>query len=113
MQPGDVCLAQFPFGGTVGRKLRPVLVLTPLLGPVPQVLVAYLSSVIPTPLLPTDLVIDPARPEHAGTNLAVPSVVRLHKLATIHHRDVARRLGRLSPRTEADGRARLKSMLGL
>ena len=47
MAPSEVSLAAFPFGGSVGMKVRPVLLLTGPLGPVPEVLVAYISSVIP------------------------------------------------------------------
>src|SRR2546422_19924 len=59
MQPGEIFLAQFPFGDVAGMKLRPVLLLTGQVGPVPEVLVAYISSVMPTQPLPSDLVIDP------------------------------------------------------
>ncbi len=51
MQPGEIFLAQFPFGDVAGMKLRPVLLLTGQVGPVPEVLVAYISSVMPTQLL--------------------------------------------------------------
>src|SRR5688572_8727679 len=102
MTAGDVCLANFPFGGGAGMKLRPVLVLTPPVGPVPEVLVAYISSIIPPAFLPSDVLIDPSQAEHASTNLKTSSVVRLHKLATIHRRSVIRRLGRIGPSTAAD-----------
>ena len=48
MRPGDIYLAQFPFGDVPGMKLRPVLLLTGPIGGIPEVLVAYISSVIPT-----------------------------------------------------------------
>jgi hypothetical protein len=44
MRPGEIYLAQFPFGDVPGMKLRPVLLLTGPLGSVPEVLVAYISS---------------------------------------------------------------------
>jgi hypothetical protein len=53
MGPSDICLARFPFGGTAGVKLRPVLVLTGPLGLVPEYQVAYMTSVLPAALLPT------------------------------------------------------------
>ena len=59
MNPADIVLAHFPMAGAGGRKLRPALVLTGPLGTVPEFVVAYISSVIPAALLPTDLVIDP------------------------------------------------------
>ena len=74
-------------------KLRPVLLLTGPVGPVPEVLVAYISSVIPTQVLPSDLVLDPSLPEFNSTNLKAVSALRLHKLATIHCESLIRRLG--------------------
>src|SRR6266478_3551608 len=69
MIPGDFYLATFPFAGKVGAKMRPVLALTGPLGPVPEFLVAYISSVIPASLLPSDIMLDPANPDHASTGL--------------------------------------------
>ena len=82
MRPGEIYLAQFPFGDVPGMKLRPVLLLTGAVGSVPEVLVSYISSVIPSQLLPSDLVLDPAKPEFRSTNLKTLSTLRLHKLAT-------------------------------
>lgn len=113
MAPGEIYLANFPFGGSAGMKLRPVLMLTRPVGTVPEVLVAYVSSVVPPVSLPSDLLLDPSLPEHAGTNLKMTSVVRLHKLATIHGRSVVRRLGQLSPAAQADAAAKLRSLLNL
>jgi hypothetical protein len=81
-------------------KLRPVLTLTGLTGPVPEVLVAYISSVIPDPLLPTDIVLNPKSARDTSTNLKTVSALRLHKLATIHATSVVRRLGKLSSTTK-------------
>ena len=69
MQPGEIFLAQFPFGDVAGTKVRPVLLQTAQVGPVPEVLVGYISSVMPKQLLPTDLVIDPSKPEFRPTHL--------------------------------------------
>jgi mRNA interferase MazF len=113
VNPDEIYLANFPFGGSRGMKLRPVLLLTGPLGSVPEVLVAYVSSVIPSPLLPSDLVLDPAIAEHASTNLKTKSIVRLHKLATIHLRSVVRHLGVLSPKAAADVDDKLRALLGL
>jgi len=82
MNPGKIYLAQFPFGDAPGMKLRPVLVLTGPVGPIPEVLVAYISSVLPTASIPSDLLLDPSQTQFRATNLKVKSVLRLHKLAT-------------------------------
>ncbi len=84
MRRNDVYLASFPFGDSAAAKLRPVLLLSGTLGSVPEVLVAYISSVFPHNLLPTDIVLDPGNPEASSTRLKTKSVLRLHKLATIH-----------------------------
>ena len=113
MNPDEICLASFSFGGSAGMKLRPVLLLTGPVGSVPEVLVAYISSIIPSVLLPSDILLEPAAAEHTSTNLKTTSVLRLHKLATIHARSVVRRLGVLSPGTAAEVDGKLRTFLGL
>lgn len=113
MHPDEVYLAAFPFGDAPGMKLRPVLLLTDQLGTVPEVLVAYISSVMPATLLPSDIVLEPTSAEHAQTNLKTKSVLRLHKMATIHARSVVRRIGDLSPSTRQEVDRKLRAMLGL
>lgn len=109
----EIYLASFPFGDTAGTKLRPILTLTGTVGPVPEVLVAYISSVVPQALLPSDILLDPATAEHGSTNLKAKSVLRLHKLATIHRRAIVRRLGQLPAATTSEVQQRLRSLLGL
>jgi len=113
MPKGDICLASFPYAGKVGAKTRPVLLLTDPIGPVPEILAAYMSSIVPAVLLPTDLVIDPTLPEHASTNLKFTTVLRLHKLATIHGSDIVRSIGSVAPPTWSEVEARLRLLLGL
>jgi mRNA interferase MazF len=113
VNPDDIYLANFPFGGSAGMKLRPVLLLTGQIGSVPEVLVAYISSVIPSSLLPSDLILDPATADHVATNLKTKSVVRLHKLATIHSRNIVRHLGSLSATTASEVDDRLRTILSL
>ena len=75
MNPGEIFLANFPFGGSAGMKLRPVLLLTGAIGSVPEVLVAYISSVIPAALLPADVILDPADSRYATTKPKIKSVL--------------------------------------
>ena len=113
MNAGEIYLANFPFGGSAGMKLRPVLLLTGQVGAVPEIITAYISSAMPSSLLPSDLILDPSAPDHRSTNLKVKSVLRLHKLATLHDRLLVRRLGDVSPATQQQINAKLKSLLGL
>jgi mRNA interferase MazF len=113
IQPDEIYLASFPFGDKAGMKLRPVLTLTNPIGNTAEILVAYISSVVPNSLLPSDIVLDPATKAHSSTSLKTKSVLRLHKLATIHQRTMVRRLGQLSPQVSADVDQRLRDLLGL
>lgn len=113
MRPGEIYLANFPFGDTPRMKLRPVYLLTGPVGPIPEILVAYISSVVPTQPLASDLLIDPGTPDFQSTNLKAPSVLRVHKLATIHVTSIVRRLGRLDPHMRAIIFDKLRAMSGL
>ena len=106
-------MAQFPFGDVPGMKLRPVLLLTGRVGPVPEVLVAYISSVLPAQPLPSDLILDPAQPAFKTTNLKLRSTLRLHKLATIHSSSLVRHLGVLEAAQRSFVTSKLRALLGL
>jgi mRNA interferase MazF len=113
MAPGEIYLAMFPFGDAPGMKLRPVLTLTGPVGPIPEILVAYISSVIPSQILPSDILLDPSRLEHKSANLKVPFVIRLHKLATIHTRSLVRQLGIMPSQLTSDVSVKLRSLLNI
>lgn len=113
MLPGEIYLARFPFGDVPGMKLRPVLLLTGRLGSVPEVLVAYISSVVPGQLLPSDLAMDPATPGFQSSGLKVASVLRLQKVATIHASSLARRPGHVQPSRYATITGMLGELLGI
>ena len=113
VNPDEIYLASFPFGGSAGMKLHPVLLLTGPIGDVPEVMVAYISSVIPSTFLLSDILLDPAVPQHAATNLKTKSVLRLHKLATIHAHNIVRRLGVLSRTAASEVDSKLRELLSL
>jgi mRNA interferase MazF len=74
-------------------KLRPVLLLAGAIGPGPGSAGFLYSSVIPSQLLPSDLVLDPGKPQFRSTNLKILSALRLHKLATIPISSLVRYFG--------------------
>jgi len=113
MKPSKIHPALFPYGGTIGAKVRCVLALTGYVGSVPEVLVAYISSILPSPLLATDILIDPTNPDHAQTQLRTVSVLRLHKLATVHKSNFVRLLGSVSPKTWTEVEPKLRLLLNL
>ena len=113
MRSGEIYLARVPFGDVPGMKLRPVLLLTGSLGTVPEVLVAYISSVLPAQPLPSDGIIDPSVPEFQETNLKVASALRLHKLATVHCSSLERYLGVLGSAHQGVVAQKLRTLLAL
>ena len=103
----------FPFTDLSAVKYRPAVILTP--DPMgPDVVVAYLSSVIPDGSLPVShvLVADDHQ-EFRETGLKRTSVIRLDKLMTLSRFLMRRRLGRLGPILLASLDARLRAALGL
>ena len=94
-------------------KLRPVLLLTGPVGPFPEVLVAYISSVLPAQPLSSDIFLDPSKPEFRSTRLKTEFALRLHKLATIHCSSLARQLGALESAQHAIVAGKLRALLGL
>ncbi|MCP2730530.1 type II toxin-antitoxin system PemK/MazF family toxin [Limnofasciculus baicalensis] len=83
MTKGKIFLAPFPYDDLSATKLRPVACLTNPVGARRQVIVAYITSRIPTNLLETDILLDTTHPDFAATGLRQPSTLRLHQLATV------------------------------
>jgi len=74
---------------------------------------AFVSSVIPAMLLPTDLVLDPNDPDFAQTGLRVRSVVRFHRLTTLATTMIRRDLGDFSPRQAQAAEERIHRLFEL
>jgi hypothetical protein len=94
-------------------KLRPVLLLTGPVGLGTDVIAAYISSVIPGSLLASDILLNPIQPEYRSTGLKTVSVLRLHKLATIHTTSIQRYLGKISITTQRKVNTILRQILSL
>jgi len=110
---GKVVLVPFPFDDLSSAKVRPAVALTDPIPPHRHIVLAFVSSVIPSPLLPTDLLLDPTDPEFAQTGLRVRSVLRLHRLMTVTTAIIRRDLGDLSTRQLGDAEARLRLLFNL
>jgi len=113
MQRGEIVLGLFPFGDMTGNKVRPLLLLTGPVGSGMEIVAAYISSVIPPSLRASDILLDAAQPQHRSTGLKVVSVLRLHKIGTIHTSNVRRYIGSLSPATQQEVDAKLRVVLNL
>lgn len=113
MQRGEIVLGSFPFGDTAVAKVRPLLLLTDAVGTGSEVVAAYISSVIPTRLLLSDIVLDATLPQHQSTRLKVVSVLRLHKVATVHTSALQRYVGFISPALQQEVETKLRAVLRL
>ncbi len=113
LQKGDVVLVPFPFTDLSSVKVRPSVILTP--EPTgPDLVVAYVSSVIPEEPLPsTHLLLTPESPGFRATGLKRTSVVRLDKLMSIARSQVRRRIGRLDASLLAELDSHLRSAFRL
>ncbi len=86
--PGEIVLLSFPFANAVGTKRRPALVLLDTGDE--DIVVGRLTSQVARGPFDVELV------EWKQAGLLVPSIVRVHKVATLEKRLVERRLGTLT-----------------
>src|SRR2546423_14496528 len=101
-QPGEVLLLTFPFADATGARRRPALVLLDT-GDA-DIVVARVTSQIGRTVFDVELV------EWQQASLLLPSVVRVHKVATLEKRLVERRLGTLTFNDWAQVRARIHQL---
>jgi mRNA interferase MazF len=112
LQRGDIVLTRFPYSDLSGASVRPALVVSQ--GPIGiDIVLAGISSVVRSPLPPTDALVDANHAEFPQTGLRTTSVIRIHKLVAVEDNVVVRRLGAVGPILQAEVDARLRLVLGL
>jgi mRNA interferase MazF len=110
---GRVVLVPFPFDDLSSTKLRPAVCLTDPIGSYEHVVVAFISSRIPTDLMETDLLLDSSQDDFRMTGLRISSVLRLHRLMTLTTALFQRELGSLPSRMQEEVDLRLRRLFGL
>ncbi|MGI8965065.1 MAG: type II toxin-antitoxin system PemK/MazF family toxin [Limisphaerales bacterium] len=113
MTKGKVVLVPFPFDDLTASKLRPAVCLTEPIGPHRHVIVAFISSQMPTDLTATDVRLDSGRNDFEATGLRVSSVLRLHRLVTLTTTLIQRELGKLSSALNDETDKKLLLLFGL
>jgi mRNA interferase MazF len=96
MTKGKVVLVPFPFDDLSATKVRPALCLTNPVGKHSHIILAFITSQIPTNLLETDIVLDSSHPDFTASGLHKPSTIRLDHLMTVRKSLIQRELGTLS-----------------
>ncbi|MBI2115777.1 MAG: type II toxin-antitoxin system PemK/MazF family toxin [candidate division NC10 bacterium] len=91
MRRGTVVLTPFPFTDLSGAKVRPAVVVSRSDRPGDDVILAFVSSVVPPRPPPTDLAVDPSHPNFRETNggrsckYAIPPVPGEILQLVLHH----------------------------
>ena len=91
---GKIVLIPFPFTDLTGSKLRPAIVIheNEL-----DVIVAFISSRIPSPLRESDLFVAADQPAFPSTGLKHSSVIKFDKIATVSKTLVEGEIGEVMP----------------
>jgi len=113
MQKGTIVLTLFPFTDLSTAKRRPAVVVSNTSNSKTDVIVAFISSVIPQELSKTDLLFDSKRKDYYNSGLKKISVIKLDKLATLNTSIFTGELGILESDTLNDIDKKLKIALDL
>jgi mRNA interferase MazF len=101
---GKIVVIPFPFTDLSSIKRRPALVLHETKY---DVVVAYISSIMPPVMSPEDVLISQTRPSFASTGLINDSVIMLDKLATVEKSLIIRILGEVDDDLKAEINSKL------
>ena len=83
MKKGTIVLTRFPFTDLSSSKRRPAIIVSNVVKNKKDVIVAFISSVIPEKLQKTDLLIDKTNKDFSKTGLRKKSIFKMDKLATL------------------------------
>jgi mRNA interferase MazF len=109
----DVVLVPFPFDDLTGSKVRPAVCLTEPVGHHRHVILAFITSAVPTVLELTDILSDPSDANFSAAGLKVRSALRLHRLVTVSAGIIQRQLCVLTPTLAGQVQARLRSLFAI
>lgn len=96
---GKIVVVPFPFTDLSLIKRRPALILHETKY---DIVVAYISSVMPPVISPEDVLVPQSRPSFVGTGLLSDSVIMLDKLATVEKSLIIRTLGEVDDDLKAE-----------
>ena len=108
-----VVLVPFPFDDLSGQKVRPAVCLTDAVGPHRHVVLAFITSTVPTTLEPTDVLLTQGSTDFTATGLHVRSTLRLHRMVTVSAAIIRRQMGVLTPAYQAQVQQRLRTLFAV
>ena len=83
MTKGKIVLVPSPFDDLSATKVRPTICLTDPMGPHDHIVLVFITSIIQSHPLGTDLVMDSSHSDFGTTGLRVPSTFRLRRLMIV------------------------------
>ena len=113
MKRGTIVLTKFPFTDLSSAKRRPAIILTKVELNDPDVIVAFISSVLPAEPSPVDFVLRETDPDFSETGLKKSSVFKMDKLATFDKAIFTGEMGQVSGAVFDKLRAKLRIALDL
>ena len=113
MKRGTLVLTKFPFTDLSSSKRRPAVIISRVSPAKPDVIVAFISSVIPSKLSKTDFVLDVDHKNFLETGLMKKSVFKMDKIATLNKSIFSGELGYLPAELFSELESRLKVALVL
>ena len=113
MERGTIVLSRFPFTDLSSTKRRPCVIVSKVASDKADVIVAFISSVIPVELSRTDFLLERGDIDFGETGLRRSSIVKLDKLATLEKSIFSGEIGKLTDRLMQEIDLRLMIALDL
>lgn len=97
MKTGTIVLTRFPYTDLSSSKRRPAVILSKVHPHDPDVIVGFISSVLPNVAVDTDFMLATTDADFSKTGLKKTSVFKMDKLATLDSSIFTGSLGDVSP----------------
>jgi mRNA interferase MazF len=111
---GDVVLVPFPFTNFKSHKVRPAVIVSPKVSKRGDVIVAFISSVIPFDKHEASaVVLESSDPTFLKTGLKMSSIFRMDKIITLHFSLILRHIGHVPTPLQKKLDRTLSQALGL
>ena len=97
MKTGTIVLTRFPYTDLTSSKRRPAVILSKVSLHDPDVIVGFISSVMPLTVADTDFVLNTTHADFSLTGLKATSIFKMDKLATLDSSIFTGEIGDISP----------------
>ena len=104
-----IVLVPFPFDDFSSTKVRPAVCLTDKIGKHHHIVIAFITSQIPTDKTGSDIILE----SNEETGLKVKSFLRLHRLTTIPAEIIHRKLGQVPKMKERELKEKISQLFEL